>query len=60
MHIEKGSSLGYSQDIVFNVILSCTLCMTTGQFGGILAGQEVTFMVDLGSELNLISEDLHS
>ena len=26
MHIEKGLSLGYFQDIFLNVILSCTLC----------------------------------
>ena len=26
MHIEKGLSLGYFQDIFLNIILSCTLC----------------------------------
>ena len=26
MHVEKGLSLGYFQDIFLNVIFSCTLC----------------------------------
>ena len=32
--------------------------MTTGRFGGILAGHNVMFMIDTGSELNLISDNL--
>jgi len=42
------------------VVSSPLFAMTTRHFSGNLAGQEVTFIVDLGSELNLISEDLHS
>lgn len=34
--------------------------MTTGRFGGTLSGLDVTFMVDSGSELNLISEALYT
>jgi hypothetical protein len=34
--------------------------MTTGQFTSTIVGQDITFMVDSGSELNLMSEDLHS
>jgi hypothetical protein len=41
------------------VVTSPLFVMTTGHFGGNLGGQDVTFMVDSGSELNLISEELH-
>ncbi|KAF8870277.1 hypothetical protein BD779DRAFT_1681311 [Infundibulicybe gibba] len=34
--------------------------MTTGRFEGTLGGITVTFMVDTGSELNLISQEFHS
>jgi hypothetical protein len=49
--------LRYSSAI--KVVTSPLFAMTTGRFSGTLAGQEVTFMVDSGSELNLMSEDLH-
>ena len=49
--------LRYSSAV--KLVTSPLFAMTTGRFGGTLAGQEVTFMVDSGSELNLMSEDLH-
>ena len=33
--------------------------MTTGRFEGSIAGQQVVFMIDTGSELNLIADDLY-
>jgi hypothetical protein len=49
--------LRYSSAV--KVVTSPLFAMTTGRFSGNLAGQDVTFMVDSGSELNLISEELH-
>ena len=49
--------LRYSSAV--KVVTSPLFAMTTGRFSGTLAGQEVTFMVDSGSELNLMSDDLH-
>jgi hypothetical protein len=49
--------LRYSSAV--KVVSSPLFAMTTGRFSGNLAGKDVTFMVDSGSELNLISEDLH-
>jgi hypothetical protein len=49
--------LRYSSAV--KVVASPLFAMTTGRFGGTIAGQDVTFMVDSGSELNLMSEDLH-
>ena len=49
--------LRYSSAV--KVVTSPLFAMTTGRFGGTRAGQEVTFMVDSGSELNLMSEDVH-
>jgi hypothetical protein len=50
--------LWYSSAV--KVVISPLFAMTTGRFSGNLAGQDVTFMVDSGSELNLISEELHT
>ena len=52
-----GILLRYSSAV--KMVTSPLFAMTTGRFSGTLAGQDVTFMVDSGSELNLISEDLH-
>jgi hypothetical protein len=46
--------------LAVKMVTSPLFVMTTGCFSGTLAGQDITFMVDSGSELNLISEDLHS
>jgi hypothetical protein len=53
-----GILLRYSSAV--KMVTSPLFAMTTGRFSGTLAGQDVTFMVDSGSELNLMSEDLHS
>ena len=50
--------LRYSSAV--KVVTTPLFAMTTGRFSGAIAGQDVTFMVDSGSELNLISENLHS
>lgn len=50
--------LRYSSAV--KVVTTPLFAMTTGRFTGAMAGQDVTFMVDSGSELNLISENLHS
>lgn len=41
------------------VVTSPLFAMITGQFSGSIAGQDITFMVNSGSELNLMSEELH-
>jgi hypothetical protein len=50
--------LRYSSAV--KMVSSPLFAMTTGRFNGTIAGQDVTFMVDSGSELNLLSEELHS
>lgn len=50
--------LRYSSAV--KVVTSPLFAMTTRHFSGNLAGQDVTYMVDSGSELNLMSEELHS
>jgi hypothetical protein len=42
------------------VVASPLFATTTGRSNSNLAGEDVTFMVDSGSKLNLISEDLHN
>jgi hypothetical protein len=50
--------LWYSSAV--KVVTSPLFAMTTRCFSRNLAGQDVTFMVNSGSKLNLISEELHS
>ena len=50
--------LRYSSTV--KMVTTPLFAMTTGRFSGTIAGLDVTFMVDSGSELNLMSEDLHS
>ena len=50
--------LRYSSAV--KMVTTPLFAMTTGRFSGTIVGLDVTFMVDSGSELNLMSEDLHS
>ena len=50
--------LRYSSAV--KMVTTPLFAMMTGRFSGMIAGLDVTFMVDSGLELNLMSEDLHS
>jgi hypothetical protein len=50
--------LQYSSAV--KMVTSPLFVMTTRRFMGLIGGQDVTFMVNSGSELNLLSEDLHA